>query len=165
MNGRYQFTASDKLYYVKMSGNLRYTGCANFDSFLTRLFKEHLCEDIIIDLSEAEFLDSTNLGLMAKAAGFVMKKCGRKMTVISSNESVNDLLTNTGFDQVINIIETIDLDQARLDDLPIPEQERNMAAMLLEAHEALIDMNDENIAQFKDVVEMLRRETPHDGGL
>jgi anti-anti-sigma factor len=138
-----------------MIGDLRYTGCANFEAFLNRLINNGNCKDIVVDLCDASYLDSTNLGLLARAAGFIYKKFNRKMTLFSCDENINELLKSTGFDSVLTIIDSLH-DENGLQELPIlPSEEKNMAKMLLEAHRALINLDDKNIAEFKDVVEML----------
>ncbi|MBR5928239.1 MAG: anti-sigma factor antagonist, partial [Spirochaetia bacterium] len=67
--GNYYFAKDGNKVYFKLTGVLKYTTCGHFDAFLDD-FIAHASdvESITIDLTEAEFLDSTNLGFLAKIA-------------------------------------------------------------------------------------------------
>jgi len=146
-------------YFIKIVGCARYTNCADFACFVNKIIEESTFVDILVDLSETEFLDSTNLGLLAKLAGAVFSKYERKMTLISTHDDISDLLVNTGFDQIMLIIENPDFYSQELEELPdIDDVDRNMARVMLEAHQALMDLNETNQQQFRTVVEMLSTE-------
>jgi len=156
---RFLLAHSGNKYFLKIVGTPRYTNCADFSYFISALISENQFEDILVDLSETDFLDSTSLGLLAKLAGAVVSKFDRKMTVISTNRDINDLLINTGFDQIMLLIEKPDDFNSELDELPaVNDVNKNMAKMMLEAHKILSDMNSENENEFKAVVEMLTSE-------
>ncbi len=73
--GNYYFAKDGNKVFFKLTGVLKYTTCGHFDAFLDD-FIAHASdvESIAIDLTEAEYLDSTNLGFLAKIAQFMLDK-------------------------------------------------------------------------------------------
>lgn len=157
---KYLLASHDKKYFIKIVGSARYSNCAAFGSFvLNKLLRDDSCEDILVDLRETDFLDSTNLGLLAKMGGFIFSKFHRKMAVVSTDKSINDLLVNTGFDRIMLIIDNPDYVLSELGNLPEASQgEMNLAKLMLEAHQELMELSDENKRKFRTVVEMLKDE-------
>jgi hypothetical protein len=54
------------VYVIKMIGDVRLTLCISFDQFIDSMFNAENFSAVLFDLSEAEAIDSTTLGLMAK---------------------------------------------------------------------------------------------------
>ncbi len=155
--GRYFYAEKDAITYIKMVGNLKYTTSSGFDHFVDGLM-ERGYENVVIDLSEATYIDSTNLGLIAKIAGRARHNSEMHVTIVSPNEDINEILRSVRFDKLFTIVE----DMEGVDELEeIPEEERDKKddlQMLIQAHKALIDIDEENRPQFKDVVELLEKE-------
>ena len=51
---------------IKMIGDVRLTLCISFDKFIEEMYQAENFRTVLFDLSEAEAIDSTTLGLMAK---------------------------------------------------------------------------------------------------
>ena len=102
--GNYYFAKDGNKVYFKLTGVLKYTSCGHFDTFLDDFIAhaDHV-ESIVIDLTEATFLDSTNLGFLAKIAQFMLDKNGSQTTIYSTSKDVNQTLRGVGFDQVFNL--------------------------------------------------------------
>jgi anti-anti-sigma factor len=104
--GNVLYANHDGLVVFKFVGEIRYTMgdsyrvSASLDAFLDDLFESKDFENILIDLTETDSIDSTNLGLLAKIAQFTERHYGRKPTIISTNEDINAILDSVGFDQV-----------------------------------------------------------------
>lgn len=159
---QFLFACENKKYFIKIIGVPRYTNCANFNYFVNTLLKTNDFEDILIDIRETQFLDSTCLGLLAKLAGAVFTKFNRRMALISTEADINELLKNTGFDKIMLIIDQPNFFLSNLNSLPeSPDVEQNMAKMMLEAHENLVLLSSENKKKFKAVVDMLSEEVKH----
>ncbi len=59
--------------------------------------------DVIVDLSEATFIDSTMLGFLAKLHTRVQES-GFQLTLLAPQRAVHRALTVVGFDKVMNIV-------------------------------------------------------------
>ena len=55
-------------FVIKLAGDVRLTFCTTLDEFFDRMFAEPNFASVIIDLCEAENIDSTTLGQLAKLA-------------------------------------------------------------------------------------------------
>lgn len=158
--GKILYSKSDQIYFLKLTGNLRFTSSHDLDILLDIIFKDSDIKDIMIDMSQADYLDSTILGLLAKVANFMIKKFHRKLTVLSINEDINYLLDSLGLNEVLIIIRTCDYSPKILKKIPnIKSSEQENALTILDAHRQLINLNEKNRNVFKNVVELLEKET------
>ena len=60
-------------------------------------------QSVVIDLVEAEGIDSTTLGLLAKVSIRAQERYGYRPVIISTNENITRLITSMGFDMVFDI--------------------------------------------------------------
>lgn len=154
-------------YVLKFSGDVRYTACAPLAAFIKQLQVQDGYDDILIDLTDAEALDSTNLGLLARIANLVQDRFHHKTTLVSTNANVNRTLETMGFYDVFNIDDQYHCTDFSGRVLPVvKERERETADAILQAHRILSELNDYNREMFHNVVEALesdlaaRQESP-----
>jgi anti-anti-sigma factor len=158
--------SSNKIYYassggihgLKYVGNIRYTIGVSLDKFISKLFEGPKPKGFMVDLTEIETIDSTNLGLLARIAN-LMKVCGApKVTLVSTNEDLNDLLFSIGFDEIFDIVDESGHVMSGGRELGLADNTGpDMARTVLEAHRTLMTIRDDNRAQFQDVVELLEQ--------
>lgn len=157
--GEYQFAKEQNNYFIKLSGELKYTECGNFSSFINKLEKDKDFEDILVDISKAKYLDSTNLGLLAKISQLVIEKSNHRLTVITMNPDVTELLRNIGFDDICLMVEEpTNINSSLMNIMGVDESEESMAKIMLEAHRRLMNMNEKNKQEFKNVVELMEKQ-------
>jgi anti-anti-sigma factor len=154
------YAIEDGIHILKYVGQIRYTIGASLDRFIEGLFDGITPEGFVVDLREAESIDSTNLGLLALIAKRMAHCGGPKVILVSIREDINELLFAIGFDEVFDIVNEAGyvMDNGRelgLVDDPSPD----MARTILEAHRTLSAMGDSNKARFKEVVDLLERNT------
>lgn len=171
--GSYFVAEKSGITFIRMVGNLKYTGSSGFDIFLDR-FLQREYQDVVIDLTEASFLDSTNLGLIARIAERARKLGRGPVTIISPNDDVNRILESVRFDRIFRIIdspqnprtsrtppasgEAPTMQAGREEELASStgdRSEKDQLKMILRAHRTLIDLDEENRAEFQDVVDLL----------
>ncbi|MEI8247870.1 MAG: STAS domain-containing protein [Lentisphaerota bacterium] len=158
-DGKILYAKVDNRYFIKFTGTLRYTISRGLDIFLNKMFEDPVLEDVLIDMSEAEYLDSTNLGLLAKIASMTQKRFKRKVTLFSTNPNINFLLDNMGLSQVFLIVDKPDFTAGNLQSIPgLQDTEKERALVILEAHRLLMAMNEKNRDTFKNIVEVLEKE-------
>jgi anti-anti-sigma regulatory factor len=58
----------------------------------------------MFDLTEAELLDSTNLGLLARIAERVHRSGGARCVIVSTREDINCVLQSMAFDEVFELV-------------------------------------------------------------
>ncbi len=158
-DGKYQFSKNENFYIIKMSGNLKYTGSAGFDSFIENLFSNIENKEMFIDLTDADYLDSTNLGILAKISDTMLNEFNKKTTIISTNPDITTLLINIGFDNYFTIIDENPEESKIFTNISeIVSKDRNMALIMLEAHKSLMELNNKNNKTFSSVVKLLEDE-------
>lgn len=159
--GKILYAELDGIYVVHPVGNVRYTISRGLDKLINRIQEDENARDIIADLSETAFLDSTNLGLLARLASMAFKKFQRHPQLISCNHNINMVLESMGFKQIFNISDNwptaIPEDQA-LEEVDIDQAPTFGVADLLAAHRQLSEMNEKNAETFHDVIELLASE-------
>jgi anti-anti-sigma factor len=157
--GRYFFAEKEGITYIKMVGNLKYNTSSGFDRFVDSLLDRGF-SNVVIDLSEASYIDSTNLGLIAKIANRARGCKDINVSIISPNEDINEILRSVRFDRIFTIItDTSELDEQKLREIPDEKRgEKENLEMLIKAHKNLMDVHEENRPQFRDVVELLEQE-------
>ena len=118
--------------------------------------------EFIVDLAHCPVMDSTFMGTLTGMAIQLREHQGGQLSIINLNERNRDLLCNLGLNQLF-IIESEPVGSHAIDDHkpldPIPEVDHTKQAQtMLEAHEALVEADPENLARFKDVLEYLRQD-------
>ncbi len=138
--GQVLHTEQKGLCIIKFVGEIRFNLCSALDILVRQLFEQRPCEGVLVDLREADFLDSTALGLLAKIT-IASKKYNKPVpTLISPQPDINRVLQSLGFEKVFRVIETTDITPEALSDLyPIDEDPQQMGKRVLEAHQALME--------------------------
>ena len=144
------------VYVIKMVGDVRLTLCISFDQFIDTMFRRDDFCDVMFDLSEAEAIDSTTLGLMAKIALQGNEERGITPVIYSNNDSINRLLYTMGFQEIFTLVTNLDAPVQPDQALPSGTQEElAVKNKVIEAHKILMGMNQENQETFRNLVKML----------
>ncbi len=155
---KYLYAKNDNTYIIKMIGNVKYTSSINFDAFLDKIFQEKDFDNILIDLTETENIDSTNLGLLAKISRWMFKEHNKKTTLISTNQDITQLLKNLCLDEVFIIIDRPYENITSIQEIPnVNDSEKKMASVILETHKTLMTISKKNENVFKNVVQCLEK--------
>ncbi len=144
------------VYIIKMTGDVRLTLCISFDQFIDSMLAAPEFSSVLFDLSEAEAVDSTTLGLMAKISLLAQEKRDIVPVILATNASINRILDTMGFADIFKIVSKLDLDmepEKRLSTIECGEQE--VKEKVLEAHKILMGLNEKNRETFKNLVNML----------
>ena len=168
-SGNVYFAHHEGLVVLKFEGEIRYTMGASqglvisLAAFLDNLMKESEFEDVLIDLSETTSIDSTNLGLLASVSQYTQRDLNKKPTLIATNGDLLELLESVGFAEVFNIVgESKKLDVEFDGVKEVHDQGMGLTPVLLNAHRALMDLNEKNNEMFKDLVQLLQAEADSD---
>jgi anti-anti-sigma factor len=151
-----QFATTGGTTIIRLFGDIRYTLSAAFSDFLEGLFQDDAITDIIVDLTRASAIDSTNLGLLAKIAIHCRQHLHHPSIIVSDNHDINEVLRSVSFDQVFKLVSAYELPDTELQALQSEAADRErLAKVLLDAHKTLMGLSKENQAKFRDVVSVL----------
>lgn len=154
------FANRDNCCYFKLCGELRYTNATGMDDLIERLFSASItCGQVVIDLNQATFIDSTYIGLLASLARYCQQHQLPQPTLFSTQPEINELLFGLCLDQAFQIVQqptdhTMDMTSIAAKTYSEQQQGR----MILRAHEALINLNDNNKTEFQPVVDLLKQQ-------
>jgi anti-sigma B factor antagonist len=87
---------------VVVLGEVDLNSHPDLDDVATQLAAAAPC-DVVVDLSEATFIDSTMLGFLAKLHTRVQES-GHELTLVGPQRAVQRALTVVGFDKVMRIV-------------------------------------------------------------
>ncbi len=141
---------------IRMQGDVRLTLCVSFDDFIQHMFNDESFRSVIFDLREAECIDSTTLGLMAKIALTARGRGFADPLVLTCNPNINRLLETMGFNDIFQLVAQASLPQNSVSELAFADaDEEQVKARVLEAHKILMELNLANRLQFKALVDAL----------
>lgn len=150
---------------------LRYFGTVNF--MLApgiQRFVEHLIDDggvsgLVFDLTHANSLDSTNLGLMARVNERLHDVGAANSVIIASDGDIDAVLRSMGFDQTFDLL-TNGAEPGAGADAPIAAESPSATQLrqtMLDAHQALMRLSDAGRIEFEPVVACLQRDVENGG--
>jgi anti-anti-sigma regulatory factor len=152
---------SSKIVWIKVEGKGSFLNSAGVKEFSKEMVNRGH-RDFVVDLRNCPVMDSTFMGTLAMIA-LRLREIGQgRLHVINLNERNHDLLTNLGLDQLFTmdacgVREPGPGVRASLEAAP-PTDHSDQAETMLEAHEALVEADPENLTKFKDVLEYLKQD-------
>jgi anti-anti-sigma factor len=144
---------------LRLAGDVRHPLAPALNALLDRAFEDTALTRFVIDLSAAEGIDSTCLGILARIANHLSGRGLGRPAIISPNADVTTLLRVVCFDRLFHLVADPPIDPQRLE--PVAAQaadERDMLALILEAHRRLCAIDARTHTVFQDVVTALETE-------
>ena len=153
---------TNKIVWIKVEGKGSFLNSAGVKEFAKEMINRGHRE-FVVDLRNCPVMDSTFMGTLAMIA-LRLREIGQgSLHVINLNERNHDLLSNLGLDQLFS------MDACGVKDTSVPVVTRSpleapaadraaQAEAMLEAHEALVEADPENLTKFKDVLEYLKQD-------
>ncbi len=156
--GRVLHAGRDGIHVLRFIGDIRYTLSPSIVSYLEGIFATAVPAGFVIDLTETDSIDSTNLGLLVRLAQRMQALNGRRITIVSKRPDINSVLTSMALDEVFDIVGERRLEAGAVQKIPHENTDKeSMAHTLIDAHHALMDLSEHNKELFRDVVASLER--------
>ena len=157
-NGKVLHASHDQVHVLRFIGDIRYPLSPSIDRFLEVIFSGPNPAGFVIDLTETERIDSTNLGLLVRIAKRMQALDARRVTIVSNRADINSVLTSMALDEVFDIVEDSDLKTAAGQEVPQEKTDRqSLERILIDTHRALMDLSEHNKETFQDVVASLEK--------
>jgi anti-anti-sigma factor len=148
------------VHVLRYSGKIDYMSAPAIRRFLDELLDRGNVAGLIFDLSDAEALDSTNLGLLARIRERAEScHCGGSM-IVSRNDDITEVLRSMGFEQIFDIVSDPRLGADPCSDCldAANPSSAELRDTMLEAHRALMRLSEHGRKEFADVVACLENE-------
>lgn len=152
-------------FVIRLEGDVRLTFCTVLDDYIRRMLATPGFTSVLVDLRQAENIDSTTLGQLAKLAFAVRQKYRLKPVLVSTNPDISRVLDSMAFEQIFDIRNesprTDDDLETLVEQLPaVLGGEAEVHDRVLEAHRVLMGMSESNHAQFRELVSTLESVRP-----
>lgn len=153
--GKILFAEHEGSFIIKLVGDVRLTLCTSFDEFLERMFTHPKFLSVVVDLNDAEGIDSTTLGLLAKLAIQSQKRFNFRPVLLCNKEDILRIISSMGFDEVFEVQQgASQIDKAA--ELPMrQEAEDAVRQRIICAHKVLMDLRAENRLRFQELIKAL----------
>ena len=157
-NGKVLHASHNDVHVLRFIGDVRYTLSPSIDRFLEEIFASSKPAGFVIDLTETDSIDSTNLGLLTRLATRMQRLDAKRTTIVSDRADINSVLNSMALDEVFDIVEDTCLETDATQEVPQEDTDREtLAHTLIEAHRALMVLNERNREMFRDVVASLEK--------
>ena len=157
--GRILVATVDHVPILKFSGDVRVLMSSALDNYFSSLYQKPVLDRMIVDMTETQGIDSTALGLIAKMAIQLRNRFNVSPTIVSTNPDITRILKSMSIDLICNIVENMDNTETQFDELSqLDETEETGRQKVIEAHQTLMALSDENKAEFKDLISVLKAE-------
>ena len=155
-DGKFLAASQDGAYVIRLTGDVRLTLSTTIDEYFHAMYEDPDFVSVWVDLCDADGIDSTTLGLLAKLAIEVKQKFGFVPAIYSCSAGINRLLKSMGFQRLFELHEELCSAPQDIDEIPVlPGSEQAVKQNVLEAHRVLMGLNEDNRAQFKDLMAIL----------
>ena len=159
-NGHVTHAEKEGFHVLRYFGRVDYMLATSINRFADRIIEKGGVGGLIFDLTEAENLDSTNLGLLARIAERVRTAGGGKSVIVSTSDNINCVLRSMSFDQIFEIVtDPTDFSAVAADEIEAePQSQEELLLTMLDAHRTLVSLSESDRLQFQDVVACLESE-------
>ena len=159
----FQVDVSSRPIRVHICGRANFLNCSPLRTFFRKMVEKGNRE-FALDFSHCEGMDSTFLGILAGVA--IQTKRSEppgQVTLNGLGERNLELVRNLGLHRIVEIVEDSShgtgADSSQSEGLIKEDQsEAEKKAMLIQAHEDLVKIDDSNLAKFQDLLTFLKNE-------
>jgi anti-anti-sigma regulatory factor len=156
--GRVLAANQDGAYVIRLVGDVRLTLSTALDDYFQRMFNDPEFVSVWVDLCEAEGIDSTTLGLLARLALTVKEEFGFVPAIYSCDPGINRLLRSVAFHRLFELHEEACGEGQDIAEIPVVTgTEESVKQKVIEAHRTLMSISEENRLRFKDLMSALER--------
>jgi len=142
---------------LKFIGDVRVLMSGALENYFSSLYTSAILDRMIIDMTETEGIDSTALGLLAKMAIQLRNRFNVSPTIVSTNPDITRILKGMSFDLIFNIVDEPYNREASFDELSrVDENEDEIRKKVIEAHQTLMALSEDNRIEFQDLVSALK---------
>jgi anti-anti-sigma regulatory factor len=146
---------------VRVEGKGSFQNSGGLKEFAARMIGRG-AREFVVDLKSCPVMDSTFMGTLTGMALRLQEVDNGRVQIVNLNDRNRDLLANLGLDHLFVLNQMPEAVNAPEGQKPLEEAPKldavEQARTMLEAHEALVEAEPENLSKFKDVLEFLRQD-------
>ncbi len=93
---------------IEIKGNFDLTNSHDIKEKLNHLLSENSISDIILDLTNLKFVDSSAIGVIVKLA-LKLKESQGRIVIVNTSQNIKKLFTMSNLNSIVNIVENFDI--------------------------------------------------------
>ena len=153
-----RYAQQDHNWFLKLGGDLRHTLAPALNSLLDRALADADPANFVIDLAEADNIDSTCLGVLARIGNHKSYQGGSRPVIICPEEDIREVLLAVCFDYLFDLVEQPATDADPTQPLPLPSGDEDLRRIILDAHRRLCAIDERTRQAFDDVIQALEKD-------
>lgn len=154
--GSARYAHENGAWFITLIGEVRYPLAPALNALLDRALANGK-QRFVIDLSHANIIDSTCLGVLARIVNHQDDPSAQRPVIITGGEDMTELLLAVCFDRLFDLVESANGAKGQLQAAPDATiGQKELLSLLLESHQRLCAIDAKTQAVFKDVVEALK---------
>jgi len=155
-DGTARYVCENGSWFIKLAGAVCHPLGPALNALLDRALAEPGSNRFVVDLAEAEMIDSTCLGILTRIATQAAPVDGARPVIITGGDDIAKVLLVVCFDRLFDLVDSADGTRGPLQPAPAIAMERDdILMLLLDAHRRLCAIDAHTHAVFRDVVEAL----------
>lgn len=158
-SGRILAASENGVYALKLVGDVRVNLCTTIEDYIEQMFADPAFITVTIDLCDAQGMDSTTLGLVARLALRCQQQFGFKPRVYCCQADLLRLLESMSLQRIIDLVQQDGVREDTASELPVacckPDEAKRH---VLSAHKALMELSADNVTRFRELVSVLESE-------
>ena len=141
--------------YIRAQGHVTAALCSDLKSrIFERLEAKPPVENVYVDLSGCDYMDSTFLGLLVGINKRFLRFSERPLTIIRPSPPCVELLRTIGILRLVKVLdESVDFPHSMES---VVTTEKATAEFLLDVHENLMDISEDNRRKFSTLYSVLK---------
>jgi anti-anti-sigma factor len=156
--GRVLYADRDHVHVLRYLGDIRYPLAPAVSCFVDTLLEHFQGDQLVVDLSDTDAIDSTNLGEIARIACLLSERHHARAAIVSTREDISQVLHSMAFDELFDIYNE-PVESVEGEPIPTLSPSKDLSLqVILSAHRRLMEMSDHNRNQFSEVVKQLEQE-------
>ncbi|MGM0444123.1 MAG: STAS domain-containing protein [Fibrobacterota bacterium] len=147
---------------IRLFGAIKYMNvAASFEEFINTLAEKEEVENVVIDMRDCTYIDSTDLGILARIAIYQSKKVYAPQPVIvyRKGSDIQSILEDIGFSRVFRLVDSLEIGDINFQSIENTgmKDELKMAKLMVDAHERLVDVDRKNTEKFGTVINLMKQ--------
>ncbi|MCR9103946.1 MAG: STAS domain-containing protein [Gammaproteobacteria bacterium] len=156
--GKILAASQDGAYVIRLVGDVRLTLCTTIDEYFARMYEDPEFASVWVDLTAAQGVDSTTLGMLAKLALEVKKRFGFRPAIYACDPGILRLLQSMAFHRLFEVRKEKCANPGEMAPVPAVDRgEDELREKVIEAHRVLMGLSAENRERFQDLMNVLEQ--------
>lgn len=156
--GKCLFAEKDETAIFKIVGSLRFNTSSGLSAKVERVSSMPQIKDVVVDMTETQYVDSTILGLIAQLA-----KREVAPIILYENENIYQMLRHLGLHKIFILSKKAPVMPTLMEDdlqeiMPVNDSNEKLRKRIEKAHQLLYEIDEKNKIEFGEVVNYISKQ-------